>query len=377
MVVIALTAIACDSEADPDRRADASPSPPEAAALVTELPTDCDGFGEAPSDGAITFTVEERLYEVSPDGATVTCLLPASGASPGQSWGGEADRVLLGGSLALGPDFKVTLPESVSTHWSRPTGKALIYISKDHAQLLKIDAGSTKERDITFLAEHHDVAYHPAGTHIVTSGYNAGGIYGIFLADNEGGEGGDIHMIARGESATWIDGLTFSHDGMRLYFSADHGDEFHLHELVMERGRGAEGQVTREVALKTLATGPEPFETISVSEFTSGMSAGYVEKPERMVAYSQRCRLSTFGEFAPPIAAELQGSNAQPVGWLPDGTLIALGYDDGCNAPSGELLRILPEGDAILIAEGVEAAAVRAVLPPPPKPPEPPEGVVA
>lgn len=375
MVVVALAAVACDSEADPDRRADASPSPSEAAALVTELPTDCDGFGAAPSDGAITFAVEERLYEVSPDGATVTCLLPASGASPGQSWGGEADRVLLGGSLALGPDFKVTLhPNNVSTRWSRPIGKALIYISKDHAQLLKTDAGSTQESDITFLAEHHDVAYHPAGTHIVTSGYNIEGTYGIFLADNEGG---DIHMIARGESATWIDDLTFSHDGMRLYFSADHGDEFHLHELVMERGRGAEGPATREVALKTLATGPEPFEAISVSEFTADMSAGYVEKPERLVAYSQGCRVSTFGEFAPPIPAELQGSSAKPVGWLPNGTLIALGYDDGCNTPSGELFRISPEGDAVLIAEGVEAAAVRAVLPPPPKPPEPPEGVVA
>ncbi len=376
---VALVGAACSDDSD-EPRSEGSPEVEETeagnGALITELPEDCPGgLGEAPVAGAITFTVEDRLYSVSPNGGEVTCLVPESDSAHDVAWGGEADRVLLGGGLVYRNDFETALESDASeATWSRPTGKALVYIGPD-GTLNKQDLETVEARDISFLARHDDVAYHPAGTHIAVSGTDADGIYGLWLADNEGG---DPQMLARGEGAQRIDQLVFSHDGQSLYFNADHGDAFHLHELVLRSQESAEGRVTNEAALNTLAKGVDGFNFITVSEFASELPVGYGEfAPRAPVAYSDGCALGIQGESAQPVPPELEDLSTRPVGWLPDGTLLAIGYDGDCLSPTGDLYSIPAAGAAVLVVENVMSASGRAPLPPPPKPPEPVQGVVA
>lgn len=318
-------------------------------ALVRSLPAGpCDALREAPAAGEVTFLAGGRLFAVASDGAGPRCLARV-GRSDALSWSATGDRVLLGGLRTLLPDG--TGREAVesrvgSPHWSRPTGKATVHVAEGGRKLLKIPAEGGEPRDISFLDRHDEVAYHPAGTHVVVAGQSLTGLRGVFLATNTGAS---PQPLATGEDARRIHSLAFSHDGRLLFFAADHGDHHDVHVLNVGEGD-----------ISTLATSPEPVLGLTVSPFSGSVAVarGTCRRAETLVWAA--------GPGGEPVRVGLSEPASQPAGWLPDGALLVLGRT-GCGS-SGNL-HVWQNGAAALLVAGVDGAAVRAVLPPPPRPP--------
>jgi len=111
--------------------------------------------------------------------------------------------------------------------WSRPSGTSLVWV--DDGRLYKAGSDQSVARDISFLARHDEVTYHPAGFEIATTGEAEDGTRGIWLSDNEGG---DSRLIVRANEATPHE-FTFSQEGRTAYFLADHGDHWHVHNIFL------------------------------------------------------------------------------------------------------------------------------------------------
>ena len=353
------------------------PARPQPSPLVSELPDRCGSIGRPPSGAQISFVAQGNLYLATADGRRVRCATSAEGVSQ-LEWGAGADRVLLAGldrHVAEGTASEVILSSesaSVTTStWSRPTGTSIVYIQE--GRLLKVGARESEPRDISFLERHESVVYHPAGTHIVSTGIEAqGGDVGLFLATNEGT---DARRLVRNETASSIDGLAFSHDGETLYFSADHGQRHDLHALSLAPGNetGDTESALAEMELETVHESRHPISDVVVSELdgrsvafrTGSCDAGFK-------TYSTAPDGDRDDFFA--LDEEIYGSFNEPVGWTPDGELIVL-VRDGCDG-SGDLYRTQAHR-GILFAQGVTLASVRAELPPPPDPPLPAQEVPA
>lgn len=339
-------------------------------AAVQNLPAACRRWQGKPSGAEISFAKDGRLFALDPDSHDVRCI--GRRTSYRMSWGAQGDRLLLtsGRSSVYSDSARHELPgDQRETTWSRPTGTSVVYVSHDFNDLLKEEIGTGEVTDISFLEEHHDVTYHPAGTHIAVSG-TRGGEVGLFLATNEGTE---VQQIVRGEEARFIDGLAFSHDGRHLYFRGDHGDHHDLHAVRLATGEQS-GDVERELSAGDLKT------------IDSGDRAGYFAvspfSRTRRILYAGGCRQGDTeaavlirGQRS-PLEAELGAID--PVGWLPDHSVTFLAYgSERCDeSGKGDLYR-WHDGTITLLVTDVDAAAVRAVLPDPPDPPARSSGVVA
>ncbi len=210
----------------------------------------------------------------------------------------------------------------------------------------------------------------PTGTHLAVSGRTAEGAAGLFLATNEGTQ---VQQIVRGEAARFLDGLSFSHDGRRLYFRADHGDYHELHHVRIFSGAET-ADTERDIAAASLSTvysGPAA-PALSVSPFS--------RKPRLL--YSARCPRG--GGDAGVIVGGAETSldpmlgAIEPVGWLPDGSAVFLAFGDRRCDDFGEGdLYSWSRGEPTLLIRDVDAAAVRARLPAAPDPPSRAQGVVA
>lgn len=360
---------ACTGDEQPLQRADGPEQgiSTEEPWMVASLSDTCRWTAAPSPDGEITFTKEGGLHSVAPDGV-VRCLKDGT-ESHSLAWGPTGDRVLVYGKAEAGKREAIVPGDVREETWSRPTGRAVVYISHDFASLLKVEVGKKRVRDISFLAEHHDVTYHPAGTHLAVSGVAEDGSYGLYLADNEGN---DPQLLARGEKAEFISQLSFSHGGRKLYFTADHGDEFHLHELVLVPGRraGSTDDDVHETRLRTLLESSKAINSVTVSPFS------------RALAFEVDCRVHVMGMAEPEEAGSTQprptqGQPARPIGWMPDGGLVYLTFPR-CDESTGDLYLLEAQQlRARKVVQDVGAAAVRSELPPPPKPPEPADEVVA
>jgi hypothetical protein len=353
VVVLALFGSACSSDSSREG----------SNTTARRLPTRCHGLKRISEAAEVTFVSGDRLYAATAKGSRARCI---SDDVDGDrlAWGGEADRVLIDGDVTrlITPDVGASLSsEQQSTSWSRPTGTSVISVSPG-GQLLKTGAAGGEPADISFLARHDEAAYHPAGTHIATVGEDRDGTYGLFISNNEGR---DHQLVAVGESAKRIYNLAFNHQGDTLYYAAEHEDRFDLHSLrVTAQEVGDTGAV--ESRLGTLYSGPDDITRIVVSEFSA----------EPLLAFQTGCRVKMIsGADESALPESLAQANAAPVGWLSDNTLLVLEYDSGCEGP-GRLFAVTSD-ERTLVAEKVDAAAPRAVLPPPPEPPDVDTGVVA
>jgi hypothetical protein len=349
----------CSSDEEPDETAVSTP-------LVEELPRRCRGFeSDLSADAQISFIAGGRFFVTTAAGAEVQCI--EKGIDPGRiAWGGEADRVLIDGpeTTLFTEEAGATLDsDQQATSWSRPTGTSVISVSPS-GHLLKQAAEKGKPVDISFLKRHDEAIYHPAGTHIATVGDNEFDVYGLYISNNEGK---DDQLIAVGESAKRIYNLAFNHSGDFIYYAAEHPNRFDLHSLKIVKAEvGLDEPV--ESRLGTLYSGEEDVTNVVVSEFSE----------EPLIAFQTGCRTHVVaGNRESLIEGDLAERNTEPVGWLPDGTLVVLAYDNGCSGP-GDLLEVnINEATSVLIANAVESAGIRAVLPPPPNPPDVDTGVVA
>jgi hypothetical protein len=323
-------------------------------------------LGRAPRRGEITFIADGRLVAASPSGERVECLVelgPLAGNVVAPTWNAPADRVLLG-KRVLSRDLSVTprlnTRGSQLPQWSRPSGTSVVYLDR-RGRLMKGSSRGGAPVDISFLARHDAVTYHPAGKHVAVSGVAEDGTYGLYLATNLGTE---PRLLARGETARSIHDLRFAEDGRTLYFTARHGPRrWHLHRLRMGPGAG----------LETLAEGSWGIE-YAVSPFHEGRVAWFL---------GGDCAMGDAGRFAVVgrdlnVPAELRKVGIQPVGWLPSGDLVVRAGARGCDTAEPGDVYVLSRRPPVLIAEeNYGAVSVRASMPPPPRAPGEEPNVVA
>lgn len=307
---------------------------------------------------------------VSPEGTAKRCLAALEGLDPSDpsswgghiAWNGPGDRVIVGGR-ALSRDLTGTrrLASEASIEWSRPSGTSVVWI-EDDGHLMKRSSLGGKAMDITFLARHDDVTYHPAGTHIVTSGLKQNGNYGLFLATNVGAE---PKLIAKGEKARFITNLRFAEDGRILYYTARHGpSNWHLHRM----------QIGAEASLETISKRETDFH-YAVSPSDPFQFAWFV--PGDCVAGEPGTFRTNYPKLQ--IPDDLRDSDLRPVGWLSPGRLVVTSSPISCSTAAPRDVYVLRRAaDPVLIVEEVgSTTAVRLKMPKPPPPPGDEQAVVA
>jgi hypothetical protein len=257
---------------------------------------------------------------------------------------------MVGGTAFLPDGETVTVPPRAI--WTHPTGKRIVTI--EDGRLYKVE-GETRV-EISFLARHDRVAYHPAGTHILVVGDPGDGSSGLWLATNEGQ--GAV-LIAADEGALLSSpGFTGAGDPL---FTANHADSlWHLHRLQP----GADGALEAVVLAESVAD----LDRVAASPFNQSLVA-YAEGSGGECTPDSRVRVVEL-EFP----AELAQLASLPLGWLTQERLGLLTFPDGCEAPadlwifSAGMCPGAPYG-ATRLVEGIDSAGVRVVFPPPPPPP--------
>lgn len=336
--------------------------------MDTLRPTEkCRELGRPRWHGEITFVANgNRLTGASYDGEKERCLAnlaPLGTTGPSAiSWNAPGSRVIAG-DFALSHDL-ATSPIENSATWSRPSGTSVVYISRDH-RLLKRASSGGPETDISFLARHDAVTYHPAGTHIATSGKDQNGEYGLFLATNLGRK---PHLLARGESARSMRMLRFSQSGSVLYFVADHGHKHHVHELNLRRGR--------DVHIETLDTSPRGFTHLTVDPFNG--TAAWTELGD-CAAGKPGSLISTAGEGELSLDDDrMNGRTIEALGWLRGSRLVVAARTTGCStAQPADIFVLTWHTPTFITSLEAGTAAVRVKHPPPPPPPNKEPKVVA
>lgn len=361
-VVVCSFALAagCTSEEDGDT-AGASPSPTSSRVGAFELSPECTGLPGL-RGSQLSFVSGDDLFVAHRAGSTARCVLAVPGPDD-LEWGPEGDRLHFGDLRRYDGEQVVALEDDAeSIAWSRPTGTSIVYVSE--GRLMKVDAFGDEPSDISFLAEHDEVVYHPAGTHLAVTGTADDGTYGLWLATNVGKE---AQLLAIGEDARRIFSLSFAHDGTTLYYAAEHDDRYDVHSLRLAL-QDEEGEV-RDAELETLDSAQTEMGDVVASEFSDASVAFTVGTCEN----GKRTRVWT-GSVT-ELGGELADDSTEPVGWLPSGELLVLARDEGCEG-EGSLYAWSVEETTVL-ASNVSAAGVRAVLPPPPDPPSTEQQVIA
>lgn len=330
--------------------------------LITSLPTSCRGIGRAPRRGEITFISGGRLIASTPNSREVRCLAKVAGGDR-IDWGGEGDRavVSLSGSeprvIFPSSDYVLSTGETDARAFglSRPRGTSVLYGSADSRRLYKIPSNGGRVEDISFLERHDEAIYHPAGEHIFVVGEDRRGRYGIFLATNLGT---DPQLLVIGEDARRIYSLTFSLSGV-LYYAAEHDDRHDVHGLSLSPT--GTGKVDTS-GLKTFYSSPDPIARVVVSQFyESGRFAVEVEGNS-----SEGCPSETLVWVNRSKTISVPDRPSRPVGWLPNGSLLYVALGTACDAAE---LYTWGGKRSLLVADDVQAAAVRGRFPPPPNPP--------
>lgn len=353
--------------------ADVPPEPtPPPPAKARPTASGCRAIaGRVPSEGQITFVRDDKIVAASPDGEPETCLVDlertsiAPTATP-LSWNARGDAVIVDDVAVFAGTrrtFRVVDRRPERAVWSRPNGTSVVYVATDGRLMKRPSAGGPAD-DISFLQRHDDVAYHPAGTHIATTGVTTKGTYGLFLATNVGT---GRRLLARGERARLITGLRFSDDGQYLYYTARHGPgNWHLHRL----GIGADRSFV------TLDDGRSGFEyTVSPR---SARTIAWFSVGDCAEGEAGKFHARGPGTSGLDIPAELRATDLRPVGWLPGRELVVASSPVSCSTTAARDVYVLGDHEPILIVEEVGAsAAVRTKVPPPPPPPDEAHEVVA
>jgi hypothetical protein len=237
--------------------------------------------------------------------------------------------------------------------WSYPTGTAVLQIDQD-GHLLRIPSEGGNPLDITFLAHHDTAIYHPAGTHVVSSGRSADGTYGLWLATNRGA---NMRLLARGETAHLISNLVFTANH-KLLFVADHGDHKDLHQLDL---------TNESLVTVTKIPASDCFTSVVASRLPGG---GAAWASGRCGGGPVTATAVKTGAFLPLTGTDM--ATADPVGFLPDGTLVGrsdrgiITFQDGHTAtihtPASEAvsLRVIEPSSPPIELPGVPAAESQA-----------------
>jgi hypothetical protein len=338
-----------------------SPSPTPSAAEELELGTACVGLRDLRSP-QLSFVTGDELFVARRSASTARCVLDVPGTADVE-WGPEGDRLHFRDLRRYDGEQIVTVEdEAQSIAWSRPTGTSLVYVSD--GRLMKVDAFGEEPAEISFLANHDEVVYHPAGTHVAVTGTADDGTYGVWLATNVGE---DAQLLAIGEDARRIFSMSFAHDGTTLYYAAEHDDRYDVHSLRL--ALQDEAGAIRDAELGTLDTTSSEMGNVIASEFDDDSVAYTVGSCDD----GKRTRV--WAGSVTELGGELARFSTEPVGWLPNGDLLVLARASGCEGEG--TLYAWRNDDTTALAANVSAAGVRAALPPPPDPPSTEQHVIA
>lgn len=354
LLFIGLLFASCSNTEPPERS-----SQPEPSASVSPLRALGTGCGFTKRAGDITFVKDGRLYATTLRGHSARCIAEV-GSATDIEWGPRADRFHLGDLQRVGADQTASLDDPIeSIAWSRPTGKSIVYITD--GRLMKVGAFSDKPMDISFLADHDELVYHPAGTHIAVAGTDEDGTYGLWLATNLGEE---KQLIAIAEDAKRVYSLAFGDRGF-LYYAAEHEDRYDVHRLTLA-AEDEEG-TKRDAELETLHTTVNEITRVAVSDFFVDNQALTINTCAEVEQHLFMAGSST------PIAS---ARSIELVGWLSGDVLLYLAREGkSCEGPAN--LYAYQVTGTRLIMEGVEAAGTGQLVLSSPAPPGSEQEVIA
>lgn len=300
-----------------------------------------------PESGQVGFVAGGALYLADPESGQVECV---SGSTSAASllWGPTGDRVVAGGQVITTED-SAALPTSALPAWSRPTGTALVWV--EDGRLIKAGTDQSDRRDISFLARHDQVTYHPAGFELASIGESDDGTRGVWLSSNEGE---NPRLIIRAEDAT-LHEFTFLQRGTVAFFLADHGSHWHVHEIFLVLPDDQPGANEFDASIHYESEGPlsqlvvSAWDELWAAQDGECGSGAHVVLPE--------------GLSLPP---ELNGLETSPVGWLPGERLVVATYPSGCDGPADLWVVEVGASTATMLVGGVDTAGVRAAVPDPP-----------
>jgi hypothetical protein len=264
-------------------------------------------------------------------------------------WGAAGDRALIGERTVVFADGPRSVGDTRErlVALSRPSGRAVVVRRADGGLHKHVFDGDGTVALPAFSGTTDEVEYHPSGTAIVAVEEPAGSPK-ILIASNLGENPRWLDL----ETALAVRNVTFAADGDVVFVAEHEMGRQHLHRLDLENG-------TLEVLLEVAASGglgavvASPFDEREIAVARGSCAGGWDD-----------LWLSS-GTGVGAIASQTWVADGTPVGWLPDGGLVVL--TGGCGA-AGDLY-VVAAGVATFVANDVEVAAVRAVLPPPPPPP--------
>lgn len=323
-----------------------------AATSTIVLPGGACVFSAPTQASEVTFEVGTRLYGVSPgNGGTTSCLTELTLDNVGPfRWSPVGDRVLLNsvtvfdGTQALPTGY---LSTNTRVMWSYPTGKALIAPAVADNHLLWRTAGEPDTRtDISFLERTDVAAYHPAGKNIFAAGQASDGTAGLFVAGNRGE---NPRLIAQlDEPNTLITEIGPDPSGSRVYFVHDHRNgTFHVHALDLPA-----------LALTDVIQVIEPVAKLTVGATANTAIAWRLGDCSGLT----RTQIANSGAVVdqPAVFAAL---STEPIGWLDAQQLVLSARSQGCTGPSDLWIWNIATSSATPLVSGVDATAIRSVLP--------------
>jgi hypothetical protein len=342
VVGLLLIAGACSSDKDDEEAVTTSTTATTVAGTSTTSGLPC-SFTPVDGGGETTWVQAGQLRSMVL-GASPHCLADEVSARR-LEWSGDSNEVLADNRVLSAQGVRQEFAKDLALRLSRPTGRSVIQLGQSDGRLLKYENGAMSTKDITFVDKPTEAVYHPAGRSIVASGMENGKNV-LKIADNLGH---NARVIALGETASSIHDLAFTASNA-LLFVGEHSGESHLHRLELETGKLTTVATAKAPAkLGHVVTSPFPGGSVA---WTTGTSCDLVVEQD--------------GKFI-----DVQGTavaSATPIGWLPNRTVVV--KTGPCNEDGpGDLYAVGATGPPILLAQGVGAASVRAVLPDPTPPP--------
>ena len=233
--------------------------------------------------------------------------------------------------------------------WSYPTGTTV----------LEVDAGGHLQLILPAGVIHSTYRSSPPRCRRVPPGRyprrlvgvaRPGGSYGLWLATNRGS---NPRLLARGETATSISNLVFTAND-QLLFVADHGDHKDLHQLDL---------ITEKLVTPATIPSTDCFTAVVASRLAGG---GVAWATGPCVGGTVTATAVRNGAFLP--LAGTQMARANPVGFLPDGTLVGRGAPGIIAFRDGHVASISSAGTGMVALRVVEPASVPLELPGVPEP---------
>ena len=312
-------------------------------------------IGGPPEGGQPTVVIDGTLYGLDMDALSAECLVETA-ESTDIEWGPLGDRIRIRWEIVT-DESRFSLDQAEWLEWTAPTGSRIVAV--DSERVWKVDMSGQEDVDITFLEDNSELAYHPAGEHLLTIGTNSDGQYGLWLSTNQGT---DPVLLAFDEGATMGD-PAWTWLGEPLFVARHLNGAWHIHRVELTAEGGLAGPVIVESESSIDMLGPARHDPVMLA-YRSGGTAGEwcVDGAHAMVN----------GVDIPEPVASLTST---PAGWLSGEQLLVVTFPDGCDAPAdlwifsagfcpGSTYGVTP------VISGITAAAAREAAPQPPPPPD-------